>query len=203
MKLLKACGYYISKSGRVRKAYKLWNNKTHSYSRSSVNSQKESIKGEKIYKTKKQVEEKLKKLKSNKTKSKQTKSKQTKSKKTKSKKTKFGSGSLEDLLSSAHGPGNVEQRMRKFHEHISQLCNTPIKTDIQIEKLAKMYKTWWSWYLGVPNFKENPDKIPEVLSELTNVIDYKNIDDLFMSIVKNKPDEICKLLEKDSREIFS
>jgi len=188
MKLLKACGYYISKSGRVRKAYKLWNNKTRSYSRSSVNSQKESIKGEKIYKTKKQVEEKLKKL---------------KSKKTKSKKTRFGAMSYEALLSTTRTPENVEQTMIKFHEYVSQLCNTPIKTTIQKKQLAKMYKTWWSWYLGVPNFKENPDKIPEVLSELTNVIDYKNIDDLFMSIVKNKPDEICKLLEKDVREMFS
>ena len=195
MKLLKACGYYISKSGRVRKAYKLWNNKTHSYSRSSVNSQKESIKGEKIYKTKKQVEEKLK--------SKKTRSNKTKSKKTRSKKTRFGAMSYEALLSTTRTPENVEQTMIKFHEYVSQLCNTPIKTDIQIEKLAKMYKTWWSWYLGVPNFKENPDKIPEVLSELTNVIDYKNIDDLFMSIVKNKPDKICTLLEKDVREMYS
>jgi hypothetical protein len=85
MKSLKAVGYYISKSGRACKAYKLWNNKKRRYSRSYVNSKKESIKGKKIYKTKKQVLEKIKKMKS-----KRTTSKKPTSKKTKSKKVKFG-----------------------------------------------------------------------------------------------------------------
>ena len=192
MKLLKACGYYISKSGRVRKAYKLWNNKTRSYSRSSVNSQKESIKGEKIYKTKKQVEEKLKKL----------KSKKTKSNKTKSKKTKFGSSSLEGLLKTFRGE-NVQPTLKKYHEYILQLCNTPIKDDKQIKKLTSLYKIWWAWQLGFRDLKWQDELIPGLLRELENVIDYKNIDDLFMSIVKNKPDKICTLLEKDVREMFS